>query len=58
MVDLKKDGIDNKEYYSRYEEYPFYTLEETTPYDLKEYDVECYEFYSDNLRFSSNTNFS
>ena len=59
MVDLKSNGIDNKEYYQRYHDsYPFLMLEEVQSTDLKDYDVECYEFYSDGLRFSSIVEFS
>lgn len=58
MVDSKKDLLDNKTYYSEKENYCFAVLEEHVPYDLKNYDVECYEFYSDGLRFSSTIDFS
>lgn len=59
MVDLKKGGIDNKEYYSKYEEtFPYMMLEESIPSELIKYNAECYEFYSDGLRFSTSCDFS
>ena len=59
MVDLKKDGIDNKEYYSKYEDsFPYMVLEETVSYELLKYNAECYEFYSDGLRFATSCDFS
>lgn len=59
MVESKKYGLDNKEYYKDNEQISFALLEERTPIDLlNKYDVEFYEFYSDGLRFSTSTEFS
>ena len=59
MVDLKKNGMDNKEFYSRYpDEFPFLLMVEVIPSELSKYNAECYEFYSDNLRFSTKSEFS
>lgn len=59
MVDLKKGGIDNKEYYSKYDKtFPYMMLEESIPIELLKYNAECYEFYSDGLRFSTSCDFS
>lgn len=59
MVDRNKDKMDNMEYYKDKENTCFILLEETVPFDLKDkYNVEGYEFYSDNLRFSASTDFS
>lgn len=59
MVDLKSGGMDNKEYYSKYEEqFPYMMLEENVPYYLTKYNAECHEFYNDGLRFSTSCDFS
>lgn len=58
LVDSKKDGYDNLSYYKDSDTLPFLLFEELIPDDLKEYKVEAYEFYSDDLRFASTTDFS
>jgi hypothetical protein len=58
LVDSKKDGYDNISYYKDNDTLPFILFEELIPDDLKEYNVEAYEFYSDDLRFASTTDFS
>lgn len=59
MVDKNQDKLDNMKYYDTLENKSFILLDETIPYDLiGKYNVEGYEFYSDNLRFSSSTEFS
>lgn len=58
LVDSKEDGYDNITYYKECDCMPFIVFEELVPNDLKNYDVEAYEFYSDGLRFSSTTEFS
>ena len=58
LVDSKKDGYDNISYYKDSDALPFLLFEELIPDDLKEYKVEAYEFYSDDLRFASTTDFS
>lgn len=58
LVDSKKDGHDNLSYYKDSDTLPFLLFEELIPDDLKEYKVEAYEFYSDDLRFASTTDFS
>ena len=58
LVDSKKDGYDNISYYKDSDTLPFLLFEELIPEDLKEYNVEAYEFYSDDLRFASTTDFS
>ena len=58
LVDSKKDGYDNMSYYKDNDTLPFILFEELIPDDLKEYNVEAYEFYSDDLRFASTTDFS
>jgi hypothetical protein len=58
LVDSKKDGYDNISYYKDSDTLPFLLFEELIPDDLKEYKVEAYEFYSDDLRFASTTDFS
>ena len=58
LVDSKKDGYDNMSYYKDNDTLPFILFEELIPDELKEYNVEAYEFYSDDLRFASTTDFS
>lgn len=58
LVDSKKDGYDNISFYKDSDTLPFLLFEELIPDDLKEYNVEAYEFYSDDLRFASTTDFS
>ena len=58
LVDSKKDGYDNISFYKDSDTLPFLLFEELIPDDLKEYKVEAYEFYSDDLRFASTTDFS
>lgn len=58
LVDSKKDGYDNISYYKDSDTLPYLLFEELIPDDLKEYKVEAYEFYSDDLRFASTTDFS
>ena len=49
---------DNISFYKDSDTLPFLLFEELIPDDLKEYKVEAYEFYSDDLRFASTTDFS
>ena len=59
LVESNKDKLDNKEFYKDSDNLPFILMAEHVPHELKDkYDVECYEFYSDGLRFSSTTEFS
>jgi len=59
IVEKNKNKLDNMEYYKNNENLSFILMEEIVPYDLKgKYNVEGYEFYSDNLRFSTSTEFS
>lgn len=59
MVNKNNDKLDNKKYYANSPNISFILFEEMIPDNLKDkYDVECYEFYSDELRFSSSTEFS
>lgn len=59
MVESNQDKLDNRTYYQNSENLPFILMAESVPYELKDkYDVECYEFYSDGLRFNSSTEFS
>ena len=59
MVESNREKMDNRTYYKDSVNLPFILMAEHVPYELKDkYDVECYEFYSDGLRFSSTTEFS
>lgn len=59
MVERNKDKLDNMEYYKDNENLCFILVEESVPIDLMhKYKVECFEFYSDGLRFSTSTDFS
>lgn len=58
MVDSNSHKVNNHKYYETEPMLPFMILDEEIPFELKEYNVELGEFYSDDLRFSSSTNFS
>lgn len=58
MVDNNIDKLNNKQYYEKEPMLPFMILDEIIPMNLRKYNVELYEFYSDGLRFSSSTEFS
>ena len=61
MVESKQDGMDNEEYYKKYEEENNCRIGVGESYynsQLAQYNPKFYEFYSDGLRFSTVTDFS
>lgn len=60
LVDKSSDGIDNQIYFTRKLsdiDISFLLAEEFPPHELKKYNPKYYEFYSDNLRFSTEVDF-
>ncbi|MBR6516676.1 MAG: hypothetical protein IKT40_07435 [Bacilli bacterium] len=58
MVESNSDKLNYRIYYEKEPMLPFMILDEVVPMELKKYNVELGEFYSDGLRFSSSTRFS
>lgn len=61
MVESKQDGMDNEEYYEKYEKGKRAIILCNEMYfddKIKQYNPKFYEFYSDGLRFSTVTDFS
>jgi hypothetical protein len=61
MVESKQGGMDNEEYYKKYEEENNCRIGVGESYynsQLAQYNPKFYEFYSDGLRFSTVTDFS
>lgn len=61
MVESKQDGMDNEEYYEKYENDHNCKIGFGESYynpQLEQYNPKFYEFYSDGLRFSTVTDFS
>lgn len=60
IVDNSSNGIDNQSYFSKKLseiDNSFLLSEEFPPYELDSYKPKYYEFYSDNLRFSTEADF-
>ena len=61
MIEKKQNGMDNEEYYKKYEEKHDCKIGVEENYynpQLSQYNPKFYEFYSDGLRFSTVTDFS
>ena len=57
MVEKKSNGMDNEEYYSKYEKGKIFDDEIYYNEELAKYNPKFYEFYSDGLRFSTINDF-